>query len=638
MDKSKGGQKSVHQPKKPSQKIVPGFLKAVQGLIRWLVIILVVFVILSGTSQLALMSELRVQPGNSQTNLDVDYQIWEFLSLGSIKPEIVQDIEKDQRLLNPSGFNILYQAVPNERFLSTRTPTADPLNPYSTPQTPAVTPGETQFPGTTATGSATPTATRAYPAGVSPFWFYNTSTPDHYMMYPSRPEGTMMSTSASVSFHTSSFEAGGALEAGLSQVQIRATNSGLGASSISAVITAGGVTIGTGSTEVPGLTLSPTLILINAQTSSAALANGEKIRITLNFASTVRVFWDGSYNDSRVLLPEITGFDSDSTPTATWTATATDSGTAPSCSLLTEVNHYTDDKVFYVVLRNNNDVYPTLTRSVLYWPDHGYDFHFVKFYFPYYDYFGTVYLNQYQYTSPVDSGQVNVPWPEDVRPQATWGARFVLDDTTTISGDFAADLTYTFPNGLVCTLRVGDEITVPTATPQPTQTPSRTPSPTRTSTSGSVPTATSTTASAPTATATNTQVSAPTPDCSLIREISHYHDDKVFYVTLRDDNGMYPNLVRSITYWPDSGYDFHFVKNYFPYYDYHGDVYYYENHYTSPVDSGAVNVTWPTDSRPSLEWAARFVLDDATTISGDFSAKLTFSFPSWGTCTITVGD
>lgn len=633
MEIKKGGQQRTGYSQNLDRKRSPGFLHGVLGIFRWIFIIIVVVVILSGTSQLALMSELKAIPGSSQTKLDVDYRMWELVSLGPMKPGIIQDIEKDQYRMNPSGLTLFYPAAKAGDFLSTPAPTFDPIdNDPNTPEPldPAITP------------SATTTGTRSSPEGGVTFWFHNTSRPDQYMMYPTEPSGTMRSLTSAVSFYTQPFENGGSIASGLTRIHIRATNSDLNSGMISAVVTSGGSLIGTGSASIPGLTLSPELITINTQTSSEMLASGEKIRIMLSYSSDIRVFWDGSYGDSRASLPEITGYDfgPETTPSATWTMTATE-GAAPSCSLLNGVSHYIDDKVFYVVLRNDNDVYPTLTRSVLYWPDQGYDFHFVKFYFPYYDYFSTVYVNQSHYTSPVDSGAVNIPWPEDVRPQATWGARFVLDGASTISGTFAADLTFTFPSGQVCTLRVGDEISVPTATPQPTFTPSRTPTSTGTSEASSTPTATVTTepvsTATATATATNTEVTTPTPDCSLIREVSHYHDDKVFYVTLRDDNGMYPNLVRSVTYWP-GGYDFHFVKNYFPYYDYHGTVYYYEKLYISPVDSGSVNVVWPTDSRPTLEWAARFVLDDAETISGDFSADLTFSFPSWGTCTITVGD
>ncbi len=129
----------------------------------------------------------------------------------------------------------------------------------------------------------------------------------------------------------------------------------------------------------------------------------------------------------------------------------------------------------------------------------------------------------------------------------------------------------------------------------------------------------------------------PTPDCSLVQIEAIYRDDNEVHFLVRNENPAFPNLTRSVFTWPDRDCEdlFHFTRMYFPYYGFHEYVYINNNFYTSPVDSGPVNLYWPVDARPLTDWAVRFNVKDDQPVFGNFSTVLTFEFPAWGTCQVS---
>ncbi|MBN1264567.1 MAG: pilus assembly protein [Anaerolineales bacterium] len=138
-------------------------------------------------------------------------------------------------------------------------------------------------------------------------------------------------------------------------------------------------------------------------------------------------------------------------------------------------------------------------------------------------------------------------------------------------------------------------------------------------------------------TATESGTGTPTPDCSLLYVESAYRDDNEVHFIVRNENQDFPYLIRSVFFWPanDSDELFHFTRMYFPYYNFHEYVFLNRSIFTSPVDSGPVNLYWPEDARPSTDWAARFIVNDNQPVFGHFSTSLTFEYPFWGTCQVS---
>lgn len=320
----------------------------------------------------------------------------------------------------------------------------------------------------------------------STFYLAAETSPLTYMMSQSEPSGDLQSSSDStISFYSDTWETGWELASGTTAVVLIASTEDGYAPSYVVSLKAGSDSNGwniLGSTSwvinTGGIMQEKTTSLA---TTSYTFREGERLVFEIQIPAFGSTAWDG-LSASHIEVPTISAV-AGATPTATATSTSTSTATStatPDCNLLSEVTYYTDDKVFYSVIQNSNDTFPDLTRSILYWPDSTYDFHFVKFYFPCYNFDTYVYLHQNYYTSPVDSGEVNISWPVDARPTAEWAARFVLDDGTEISGAFGADLTFSFPSWGTCNLQVGDTTIIPSATPS--HTPTASPTPTNTPT------------------------------------------------------------------------------------------------------------------------------------------------------------
>lgn len=179
----------------------------------------------------------------------------------------------------------------------------------------------------------------------------------------------------------------------------------------------------------------------------------------------------------------------------------------PDCSLISIENVFRDDNEAHFIVRNGNEEFPCLVRSVFSWPDRDCEdlFHVTRMYFPYYSFHEYVYWNDTQYTSPVDSGEIHLYWPGDARPSTDWTVRFNVDDDQPIFGHFAADLTFEFPSWGKC--EVSGAADFPRITKIPTDTPTPGASTTATCThtpGGSTATQRVTRTRRPTTTATET--------------------------------------------------------------------------------------------------------------------------------------
>jgi hypothetical protein len=158
------------------------------------------------------------------------------------------------------------------------------------------------------------------------------------MMYPTQPAGVTTSHGYPL-FHSDTFAAGSQLQSGTATAYFYADNNNATAETFTVYLEAGGnpswTTLGSGTCVVPGMTYPPTLCTVSvAVPSPRTFGAGERLR--LRFVRTnfeMSAYWDGSYNDSRVVLPAIDPPPAPSpTPTPTNTPTSTPTATLPPTS------------------------------------------------------------------------------------------------------------------------------------------------------------------------------------------------------------------------------------------------------------------------------------------------------------------
>jgi len=182
-----------------------------------------------------------------------------------------------------------------------------PLSPTSTPSnTPTPTPSATAVSGTT-------------------LWMYDDMLPLTYMMYPSQPSGASSLSTGNVTFFSEVAAGGELLPAGTMTAYLNARtdvdrgltlviSAGMGASwtalgSTTQTVNTGGVVA---------------LLTVPVANASHIFSAGERLRLEVQGSFGVMpngVYWDGAYNDSRLVAPAIPA-----TSTPTPTATATSSG------------------------------------------------------------------------------------------------------------------------------------------------------------------------------------------------------------------------------------------------------------------------------------------------------------------------
>ncbi len=142
----------------------------------------------------------------------------------------------------------------------------------------------------------------------STFWFYDDTIPLTYMMYQSQPNGSSTSSGSDITFYSDTFQAEQSLESGTATVYLYATNRDRGRNrTIGLTLRAGSTVIGNGSITVPRRTYSPQLFPTSFSTSTYDFAEGERLslEVDLPFSSPVDVYWDGTYNDSRLVTATI---------------------------------------------------------------------------------------------------------------------------------------------------------------------------------------------------------------------------------------------------------------------------------------------------------------------------------------------
>jgi hypothetical protein len=123
------------------------------------------------------------------------------------------------------------------------------------------------------------------------------------MMYQSQPSGSSTSaTDTSVSFYSDTWPAGWQINAGTSTVYFYVETTGV--KTVNFTLYAGATSIGSGSWN--GNQGTPTLVSTSFSTNNYTFSTGERLRLAVSVPKNVTVYWDGSYNNSRLVIPGIT--------------------------------------------------------------------------------------------------------------------------------------------------------------------------------------------------------------------------------------------------------------------------------------------------------------------------------------------
>jgi hypothetical protein len=145
------------------------------------------------------------------------------------------------------------------------------------------------------------------------FWFYDDQTPSKYMMYQTQPSGTSTSRAATNTyFYSDAVPVGWAINAGTSTVYLYATNSDSSSWDLTVYLQYGSgstwTSLGSTTLTIPRNTSTPTLFSKSWSTSAHTFATSEILRVRVNNGpyTYLTIYWDGSYNTSRVVIPGIT--------------------------------------------------------------------------------------------------------------------------------------------------------------------------------------------------------------------------------------------------------------------------------------------------------------------------------------------
>jgi hypothetical protein len=145
-------------------------------------------------------------------------------------------------------------------------------------------------------------------AASNTFWWYDDTTPLQYMMYQSQPSGTSQSQAgaATISFYSDTWPNTWQINAGTSTVYFYVLTTGNKKVDFELFAGAGAswTSLGTGSWTGNQATI--TLVNTSFSTSGYTFSTGERLRLDVGPNNGATVYWDGSYNNSRLVIPGIT--------------------------------------------------------------------------------------------------------------------------------------------------------------------------------------------------------------------------------------------------------------------------------------------------------------------------------------------
>ncbi len=203
---------------------------------------------------------------------------------------------------------------------------------HTGPPLATLTPTDTQVPSDTPTATATDTptptetatATATATPGATPvtYWFYDDTTPQTYMMYPSQPSGNSTNATSSTTFYSDTFVTGSSMTSGTATVYFYSFAFSNGCT-YDITVYGGSTALGSGTVDVPRFVFPIPIYSTTFAVSNYDFTTGERLSVQINPCGSSRFYWDGTYNDSRIELPGISTPAATATPTETPTPTPT---------------------------------------------------------------------------------------------------------------------------------------------------------------------------------------------------------------------------------------------------------------------------------------------------------------------------
>lgn len=139
------------------------------------------------------------------------------------------------------------------------------------------------------------------------FWFYDDTTPQQYMMYQTQPSGTSQSAgNTTIYFYSDTWPDTWSVNAGTTTVYFYVATTGNKTVSFDLQAGSGASWTSLGTGQWSGNPSTITLVSTSFSNSSYTFSTGEQLRLQVSISNNAYFYWDGSYNNSRLVVPGIT--------------------------------------------------------------------------------------------------------------------------------------------------------------------------------------------------------------------------------------------------------------------------------------------------------------------------------------------
>jgi len=145
------------------------------------------------------------------------------------------------------------------------------------------------------------------PSSIDPvtFWMAGSSAFGGNQLVREQPNGPAQNAMIFTEFRTAPFADPVPLQSGQVTVYFYATNSSDRSNTVGFILkpTMGIPILGTGSINIPANISHPTLFNVSFHTSAYEFSEGNRLVLALTTEDTTKIYWDGEWNASRVILP-----------------------------------------------------------------------------------------------------------------------------------------------------------------------------------------------------------------------------------------------------------------------------------------------------------------------------------------------
>jgi hypothetical protein len=306
---------------------------------QWLLLLPLIVLFLFACGQLAILSSRYVPQAAIAASRSADYMPWRYLPFEQVRQGIVAEILKDRGASPDSLSGQLQgpaQGIQEAAAKATTTPTPEPTpadgsnpDPSATPganqepdpsasPTASPTPSPTGAPTNTPTATSTPTPAPSATATVTPspepmssegstttFWLSNTynSMTFTYRLVPSQPTGERATAGFNASFASDRLGRSGTLRNEQVTAYLVVTNDRPDPVGVALNLVLDFEVVGTGVMFIPGSTTEPTLFSTTFTVSEKQIVSLSHFRLKIGLPLGVALYWDGSANESRIVLP-----------------------------------------------------------------------------------------------------------------------------------------------------------------------------------------------------------------------------------------------------------------------------------------------------------------------------------------------